>query len=139
MAYIDVKKYVDEKHPTYSSFEKNLPPFQRDATPFVDWEHVDLLDRTSQDLMEVEECDSKIRGILRKYCIDRIMQIQERQQVTPEKQHELGTKFLEAQGRGGLSWGKKTFGESIDAPLFTCASCGFETSIVTGVNINMLT
>jgi len=124
MAYIDIKKYVDEKHPTYSSFEKNLPPFQRDATPFVDWEHVDLFDRTSQDLMKVEECDSKIRDILRKYCIDRIMQIQERQQVTPEKQHELGTKFLEAQGRGGLSWGKRTFGESIDAPLFTCASCG---------------
>jgi hypothetical protein len=124
MAYIDVKKYVDEEHPTFSSYEKNLPPFQRDATPFVDWEHVDLLDRTSQDLIEVEECDSKIKGILRKYCIDRIMQIQERQQVTPEKQHELGTRFLEAQGRGGLSWGKKSFGESIDAPLFTCASCG---------------
>ena len=124
MAYIDVKKYVDEEHPTFSSYEKNLPPFQRDATPFVDWEHVNLLDRTRQDLIEVEECDSKIKGILRKYCIDRIMQIQERQQVTPEKQHELGTRFLEAQGRGGLSWGKKTFGESIDAPLFTCASCG---------------
>ena len=54
----------------------------------------------------------------------RITQIQEHQRMTPEKQHELGAKFLEAQGRG-VSWGKEKFNDkSIDAPLCTCACCG---------------
>ena len=57
------------------------------------------------------------------------MQIQEHQELTPSKQHELGARFLEAQGRG-VSWGKNSFGgdscgsDSIDALLVTCASCG---------------
>ena len=52
------------------------------------------------------------------------MQIQEHQRLTPEKQHELGARFLKSQGRG-VSWGETSFGESIDAPLYTCACCGY--------------
>jgi len=106
MAYIDVKKYVDKKDPTYPSFEAVLPPFQRDATPFVDWEHVDLLDRTSQDLMEVEECDSEIKGILRKYCIDRIMQIQERQQSDTREATRARDKISQGPGQRRLVLGE---------------------------------
>ena len=58
------------------------------------------------------------------------------QRVTPEKQRELGQKFLKAQGRG-VSWGEVTQGHeedltSVDAPLLTCASCGFRASGVGG-------
>ena len=42
------------------------------------------------------------------------------QQMTPGREKELAMAFLESQGRG-VSWGKK----KIDAPLFTCACCGF--------------
>ena len=124
MAYIDVKKYIDEKDPMFPSFEANLPPFQRQATPFIDREHVSLLQQTKESLAKEEGGDAKIRAILREYCMGRITQIQEHQRMTPEKQHELGAKFLEAQGRG-VSWGKEKFNDkSIDAPLCTCASCG---------------
>ena len=121
MAYEAVKEYADEKDPKYSTFD--LPPFQRQAA-FVDWEHVSLLQQTKESLTKEEWDDAKIRAILREYCMGRITQIQEHQRMTPEKQHELGATFLEAQGRG-VSWGKEKFNDkSIDAPLCTCASCG---------------
>jgi hypothetical protein len=56
--------------------------------------------------------------------------------VTPEKQRELGKTFLKTQGRG-VPWGEvKEFeveGEnfaSVDAPLLTCASCGFRSQSI---------
>ena len=52
MAYEAVKEYADEKDPTYPSFEAVLPPFQRQATPFIDWEHVSLLKQTKESLVK---------------------------------------------------------------------------------------
>jgi hypothetical protein len=51
-------------------------------------------------------------------------QIVDSQLITPEKQRELGQKFLKAQGRG-VSWGEEENLTSVDTPLLTCASCGF--------------
>ena len=51
------------------------------------------------------------------------------QLVTPEKQQELGQRFLESQRRG-VSWGGAT--QDLDRPLLTCASCGFRASGVGG-------
>ena len=65
------------------------------------------------------------RAIVVEYCYKRFEQIIERQRLTPQREHDLGQRFLEAQGRG-VSWGKKEFdGGSIDAPLVTCACCGY--------------
>ena len=81
---------------------------------------------------------------------ERIKQIIDKQRVTPDMQKVLGEKFLEAQGRG-CYWGKKDFpvnetlfeskkkkggdgigrdgvnpiDTSVDAPLHTCAACGY--------------
>jgi len=75
-------------------------------------------------LLKAKEDHAKLRDTLQEYCIDRITQIQEHQRLTPEKQHELGARFLKSQGRS-VSWGETSFGESIDAPLYTCACCGY--------------
>ena len=73
--------------------------------------------------------DTSIDEMCYNHAIERAEQILNSQRVTPEKQRELGQKFLKAQGRG-VSWGKASeFDEeeikSVDAPLLTCASCGF--------------
>ena len=52
--------------------------------------------------------------------------------LTPEQKSEIMSKFHKAQGRG-LAWGEKqcftaendNAPETIDAPLLTCACCGF--------------
>ena len=41
----------------------------------------------------------------REFIIKRMNQIVDSQLITPEKQRELGQKFLKAQGRG-VSWGE---------------------------------
>ena len=66
----------------------------------------------------------------REFVEERIRQLLKSQFVKPGKQRELGQKFLKAQGRGTVSWGEAkvhsdTDLTSIDAPLLTCASCGF--------------
>ena len=66
----------------------------------------------------------------RQSIIEEVGQIFDSQRVEPEKERELGEKFLEAQGRGTVSWGKAKVHDdagltSVDAPLLTCASCGF--------------
>ena len=52
----------------------------------------------------------------------------EGQEITPKKRKELAEKFLYEQGRG-CKWStiKKEFvdGSSRDAPIYSCASCGF--------------
>ena len=73
--------------------------------------------------------DTSIDEMCYNHAIERAEQILNSQRVTPEKQRELGKKFLKSQGRG-VSWGKASeFDEeeikSVDAPLLTCASCGF--------------
>ena len=66
----------------------------------------------------------------REFVEERMRQLLKSQFVKPGKQRELGQKFLKAQGRGTVSWGEaKVYSDtdltSIDAPLLTCASCGF--------------
>jgi hypothetical protein len=64
-----------------------------------------------------------------KFISKRMVQILNSQRVTPEMQRELGQKFLDAQGRASSWSGATDFDEenftSVDAPLLTCASCGF--------------
>jgi len=122
MTYENLKKNVDMDQPLLSTFD--LPEFPKETSTYIDWEHVHLRDLAIKSLESEGENHDKLRGVLREYCFDRITQIQEYQRLTPEKQHELGARFLEAQGRG-VSWGKEKFNDkSIDAPLYTCASCG---------------
>ena len=66
----------------------------------------------------------------RQSIINEMSDILDSQRVEPGKQRELGEKFLKAQGRGTVSWGKAKMHSdadltSVDAPLLTCASCGF--------------
>jgi len=66
----------------------------------------------------------------RQSIIEEVGQIFDSQRVEPEKERELGEKFLKAQGRGTVSWGQAKVHDdagltSVDAPLLTCASCGF--------------
>ena len=122
MAYGDVKKYADTNQSGFSAFD--LPSSPRESPiNYIEHDHVELCKYTYESLLDASANDIKV--ILEKYVYDRVTQIMERQRLTRAKQQELGRRFQEAQGKG-VSWGKKDFGGiSIDAPLYTCACCGY--------------
>jgi len=124
MTYGDVKKYADTNQPDFSSFD--LPTSPRESSiNYIDLDHVELCKHTYESLSVASGSGNNTKVILEEYIYRRVEQIIECQRLTPAKQQELGRRFQEAQGRG-VSWGKKDFGGgSIDAPLYTCACCGY--------------
>jgi hypothetical protein len=123
MAYVDVKKHsrwVKQK----SGRRFDLPV---EAYSGID-ENLEKLCADTLKALEASSHENLVKEY-RNFIIKRVEQIVDSQRVTPEKQRELGRKFLKAQGRG-VSWGEATQGNegdltSVDAPLLTCASCGF--------------
>jgi len=125
MTYGDVKKYADTSQPDFSLLDLPASPKPKKSSKmnYIDHDHVDLCKHTFESLSEASGNNTNV--ILREYIYSRVEQIIECQRLTPAKQQELGQRFLQAQGRG-VSWGKKDFGGgSIDAPLLTCACCGY--------------
>ena len=127
MTYGDVKKYADTNQSDFSK-KFDLPTSPRKSSKiknYTDHDHVDLCKHTHESLSESEASVYNTKVILEGYINSRMEQIIECQRLTPEKQQKLGQRFLDVQGRG-VSWGKKDFCEgSIDAPLLTCACCGY--------------
>jgi hypothetical protein len=126
MAYVDVKKYsrgVEQK----SGRRFDLP---KKAYPNAIDENFEKLCKDTLEDLKASNCENDdVIKKCREFVIKRTNQILDSQLVKPEKQRELGQKFLEAQGRGSSWSGATKFNEenfeSVDAPLLTCASCGF--------------
>jgi len=127
MAYVDVKKYargVKQKSGRRFDLPKTAHPRP------IDKEFEKLCEDALEALEASNHEDDDVIKTCHEFIIKRMDQIVDSQLITPEKQRELGQKFLKAQGRG-VSWGKETQGHteedltSVDAPLLTCASCGF--------------
>ena len=125
MAYVDVKKYargVEQK----SGKRFDLP---KKAYPNAIDENFEKLCKDTLEDLKASNCENDdVIKKCREFVIKRTNQILDSQLVKPEKQRELGQKFLEAQGRGSSWSGATKFNEenaSVDAPLLTCASCGF--------------
>ena len=126
-----VRVKLDDRTKRYFTIKcKNDPhpdTYQMNFTDVVRYVDKDRYDQEyeslrSQTYREMKEDINRAIGV--EYCHRRFEQIIECQRLTPQKEHDLGQRFLEAQGRG-VSWGKKEFGGgSIDAPLYTCACCG---------------
>ena len=119
MAYVDVRKYAVE------TGSRRLPsePIRHET----DEAYVKLCKDASEKL-KVDDP----RDVFLQHAIERARQIIDSQLVTPEIQKEKADEFLRQQGRG-VSWGDvaqyvNDAGDieyqSIDAPMFTCASCG---------------
>ena len=120
MEYDQVKEYASgvEQSQFY-----DLSPLSVEEKPIPTDEKFEKL---CTDTMKVLEANSheNVTSNYREFIIKRMDQIVDSQLITPEKQRELGQKFLKAQGRG-VSWGEEEDFTSVDAPLLTCASCGF--------------
>jgi len=80
-------------------------------------------------LKNVESSDEGER-LYAQSCLESLLHTLSLQEVTPEKQKQLGSEFYEAIGRG-CDWGRKVnyndadYGDSKDAYLRACACCGF--------------
>ena len=106
MNFTDVVSYVDKDR------------YENDRVYGQEYESL-----RSQTYREMKEGTNRAIGV--EYCQKRFEQIIECQRLTPQREHDLGQRFLQAQGRG-VSWGKKEFdGRSVDAALVACACCGY--------------
>ena len=123
MRYDAVKKYANQNQ---RGFNKFILPDKSPIPYSPDYEYINLCKTTRQALVKEDVVD--LDTGLHNHAINRIEQIINTQCLTPEIQKCLGQKFLASQGRS-VSWGKKEFGsgtmKSVDAPLYTCAACGF--------------
>jgi hypothetical protein len=129
MEYKHVRKYsrgVEQK----GKFDVPLEPYKNVTDESFDKLCIDTLE-------DLESCNrgglNTLLGDVKKHrqsIINEMSDILDSHRVEPGKQRELGEKFLKAQGRGTVSWGKAKMHSdadltSVDAPLLTCASCGF--------------
>jgi len=127
MTYEGVKEYVDKKHPTFVDYEANLPLLQKLSSNHVDagilkawedytskYEKLDPDDYDAIDKIQAELSEDEFLNVLK-----------DQQAVTMEKQHEMRKKFYAKQGRG-LPERNMNYcnGQSVDAPLYSCACCG---------------
>ena len=127
-------KFDDERYPMnykcVRAYSRGVKQSKRYDLPRSIEERPNAIDEKFEklctDTLKVLEANSHENVIsnYREFIIKRMNQIVDSQLITPEKQRELGQKFLKAQGRG-VSWGEEEDFTSVDAPLLTCASCGF--------------
>ena len=121
MEYTHVKEYAEQKG--CKRFDLPLEAYQTATDEAFEKLCIDSLG----DLEASNHANLSNSKIHYQSIMEEAKRILNSQRVTPEKQRELGGAFLKAQGRG-VSWGEATQSEdlmSVDAPLLTCASCGF--------------